>query len=150
MIPLGNDKYLCKFCNESLKKRVCFVPSCSYYSGARQVDINDQKTLKQQPKRANKINFNNNNKSDKQNWPRFHAIIAYDGYDYNGWQSQPHKNTIQDLIEWRLSSYFKLKINVNASSRTDSKVHANGQSIHFDAPFYSYVCFLLCKDNKII
>ena len=146
MIPLGDNQYLCKFCHEALKKTWCFVPNCQYFSGPpksiskEQADDHNSsiKTIKETPRwLRNSLNHTTN----RQKWPRFHAIIAYDGYDFSGWQCQPHKNTVQDKIEIRLSSYFRTNITVRAASRTDAKVHANGQSIHFDAPFDSYVSF---------
>ena len=30
---------------------------------------------------------------------RYKCIVEYDGKGFNGWQSQPHKNTIQQSIE---------------------------------------------------
>ena len=34
---------------------------------------------------------------------RWKCTVAYDGTDFDGWQSQPGKNTIQDLLEAALS-----------------------------------------------
>lgn len=59
--------------------------------------------------------------------------FSYDGSKYNGYQKQPNKNTIQDVLENMLE-----KINSNkkvllvASGRTDSGVHALNQKAHFD------------------
>ncbi len=64
---------------------------------------------------------------------RWKAIVAYDGTDYNGWQSQNCRNTIQDVIEKRLAVIFKKEIRIHGSGRTDSGVHARGQVFHFDA-----------------
>lgn len=50
--------------------------------------------------------------------------IAYKGTNYNGWQVQPHKKTIQGEIESVLSKLFNEKIEVIGSGRTDAGVHA--------------------------
>ena len=63
------------------------------------------------------------------------AIISYDGSKFQGIQSQPHKQTIQDNIEIALK---RLNINskINYAGRTDSGVHAINQSIDFEIPHY--------------
>ena len=64
---------------------------------------------------------------------RYKATIEYDGTNYKGWQSQPSKNTVQDVIENALREIFDKKIVVFGSGRTDTGVHALGQVAHFDA-----------------
>jgi len=64
---------------------------------------------------------------------RFKCVCAYDGTDFNGWQSQPDGGSVQDLIEARLEKIFGKKTRIHASGRTDSGVHADGQVFHFDA-----------------
>lgn len=63
---------------------------------------------------------------------RWKCTVAYDGTAYEGWQSQPSGNTIQDFLEARLSVLFKHRVVVHGSGRTDSGVHARGQVFHFD------------------
>ncbi|MDR1457191.1 MAG: tRNA pseudouridine(38-40) synthase TruA [Puniceicoccales bacterium] len=63
---------------------------------------------------------------------RWKCLCAYDGTDYNGWQSQIGGNTIQDFIERRLSEVFNERIRVHGAGRTDAGVHARGQVFHFD------------------
>lgn len=58
--------------------------------------------------------------------------MAYDGTDYYGWQSQENGNTIQDLLERRLTVIFNQQIRIHGSGRTDSGVHAKAQVFHFD------------------
>ena len=65
---------------------------------------------------------------------RLVAKIAYDGSNYEGFQTQASGKTIQDIIEVRLSKLFDHRIHVAASGRTDAGVHAKGQIIHFDVP----------------
>lgn len=59
----------------------------------------------------------------------YKAIISYDGTNYHGWQSQPHKKTIQDTFIKYFKKTFGLDITITGASRTDAGVHALGQSI---------------------
>ncbi len=63
---------------------------------------------------------------------RWKCFVAYDGTDFEGWQSQPNGNTIQDYLERRLSFLCERPIRIHGSGRTDSGVHATGQVFHFD------------------
>jgi tRNA pseudouridine38-40 synthase len=74
--------------------------------------------------------------------------IQYDGSKYEGWQSQPHGNTIQDHLERALQVFIgdSLQdsfVRVNVAGRTDTGVHALGQVVHFDVaidrPDWSWV-----------
>lgn len=51
-------------------------------------------------------------------------IISYNGRRYNGYQSQPSGNTVQDVTEKALSKLLNQKVSINGCSRTDSGVHA--------------------------
>ena len=64
---------------------------------------------------------------------RWKCICAYDGTDFEGWQRQPHGNTVQDHLETALSEIFSTRILTHGSGRTDAGVHADGQCFHFDA-----------------
>lgn len=64
---------------------------------------------------------------------RWRALCAYDGTDFDGWQSQPSGNGIQDIVEARLAEIFKASVRIHGSGRTDAGVHALGQVFHFDA-----------------
>ena len=64
---------------------------------------------------------------------RWKGVCAYDGTDFEGWQCQPCKNTIQDILEARLGTIFKTPVKIQGSARTDSGVHARQQVFHFDA-----------------
>jgi len=59
--------------------------------------------------------------------------VAYDGTEFAGWQVQRDERTVQGVIEASLAEVCKKGINVVASGRTDSGVHARGQVCHFDA-----------------
>lgn len=58
--------------------------------------------------------------------------IAYDGTLFEGWQSQPSGNTVQDHVERALSSVAQQVIRITAAGRTDAGVHASAQVVHFD------------------
>ncbi len=65
---------------------------------------------------------------------RIKFTVAYDGSRYAGWQIQPKDPTVQAEIERALAAVVRQKVNVVASGRTDSGVHARGQVCHFDSP----------------
>lgn len=58
--------------------------------------------------------------------------IEYDGMLYQGWQSQPHGQTVQDTLEKALTVIAGMPIRVIAAGRTDTGVHATEQVVHFD------------------
>ena len=63
---------------------------------------------------------------------RYKAVVEYDGSGFNGWQSQPNGNTIQQYIQNSFKEISLGKIEIFGSGRTDSGVHALGQVFHFD------------------
>lgn len=64
---------------------------------------------------------------------RIKAVIAYDGSNFSGFQVQPRKRTVQLVLKQALGKIHKeTDFRVTASGRTDAKVHALGQVIHFD------------------
>lgn len=63
---------------------------------------------------------------------RIKLTVAYDGTNYAGYQVQPNGNTIQAELEAILSKMHGHLVKVVASGRTDARVHAKGQVIHFD------------------
>ena len=66
---------------------------------------------------------------------RVKAIVAYDGTNFAGYQSQPGMRTVQSEIDKALVKIHKNKqAHAVASGRTDAGVHASGQVIHFDTP----------------
>ena len=61
----------------------------------------------------------------------YHIIIEYLGTNFIGWQIQKKGPSVQSIIERALSKVLKSKIKINGSGRTDSGVHAKGQSANF-------------------
>lgn len=64
---------------------------------------------------------------------RWRCLCAYDGTNFNGWQKQVGKGSIQDKIEDSLASIFQNPVRTVGSGRTDAGVHARAQVFHFDA-----------------
>lgn len=63
---------------------------------------------------------------------RYKIIIEYDGTPFCGWQRQDNGLSIQECIETAIESLFQEKVVVFGAGRTDKKVHAHGQTAHFD------------------
>lgn len=59
-------------------------------------------------------------------------IIAYDGTDYVGWQTQRNGISVQETIEQALCKVTGETVTLQGSGRTDSGVHAAAQVAHFD------------------
>jgi len=59
--------------------------------------------------------------------------VEYDGSGHSGWQSQPHGNTVQDVLQAALSGVAGSPVSVIAAGRTDTGVHALEQVVHFDS-----------------
>lgn len=55
--------------------------------------------------------------------------VAYDGSGYHGFQRQSNAQTVQQVLEEKLSCLFGEKIIVAGAARTDTGVHAYGQVI---------------------
>tara|TARA_B100001123_G_scaffold244520_1_gene273398 strand:+ start:1030 stop:1770 length:741 start_codon:yes stop_codon:yes gene_type:complete len=63
---------------------------------------------------------------------RYQILIEYVGTNFIGWQIQSKGQSIQKIIQIKISKLLKEKINLVGSGRTDSGVHAVEQSAHFD------------------
>lgn len=59
-------------------------------------------------------------------------IVAYDGTNYNGFQRQNFPSVaVQNILEDKLAKIFGERIEITASGRTDTGVHALGQVVNF-------------------
>lgn len=59
--------------------------------------------------------------------------ISYQGGAYQGWQSQPSGQTVQDRLEAALAEFSVLpSVNTLCAGRTDAGVHGLMQVVHFD------------------
>ena len=61
----------------------------------------------------------------------YKLLISYDGTDFGGWQIQPNAPSVQETIQKALSTVCREDIHIIGSGRTDSGVHALGQTAHF-------------------
>ena len=57
--------------------------------------------------------------------------VEYLGTNFVGWQIQKNGISVQGVLEKSLSNFFKKKISIIGSGRTDAGVHATEQSAHF-------------------
>ena len=58
-------------------------------------------------------------------------VFSYNGSKFYGYAKQPNKRTVQEEVESCLSRLFNTEIKINASGRTDAKVHAIRQYANF-------------------
>ena len=63
---------------------------------------------------------------------KYQILIEYVGTNFRGWQIQKKGKTIQGLIQEKISKILREKIILFGSGRTDTGVHALGQSAHFE------------------
>ena len=64
--------------------------------------------------------------------PRIVLSIEYDGSGFEGWQSQPHGRTVQDVLQTAIAEIAGHEIALSCAGRTDTGVHATVQIAHFD------------------
>jgi len=63
---------------------------------------------------------------------RLKLTVAYDGAAFAGWQSQAHRDTVQDELERALQKVSGQHVRVHGAGRTDAGVHALAQCAHVD------------------
>jgi len=63
---------------------------------------------------------------------RLKLTVAYDGSAFAGWQSQSHRNTVQDELERAFHRITGRRVRVHGAGRTDTGVHALAQCAHVD------------------
>lgn len=69
---------------------------------------------------------------------KFKLIIAYDGANYEGWQTQKTGTGVQQVVEGALAKLFPGKPALHGSSRTDTGVHALGMVADFEIPAHDF------------
>ena len=69
---------------------------------------------------------------------RYQILIEYEGTNFRGWQIQKKGETVQGLLQEKISKLLKEKIVIYGAGRLDVGVHAKEQSAHFD-----------CKNNIV-
>ena len=60
------------------------------------------------------------------------AKVTYKGTNYQGWQKQTNAPSIQETIESAISKILNTPTTIQGSGRTDTGVHAKGQTFHFE------------------
>lgn len=64
---------------------------------------------------------------------RFFLTLSYNGTDFNGWQIQENTpNTVEQVLEDKLSMLLKESVDLVGCGRTDTGVHAKNYVAHFD------------------
>ena len=63
---------------------------------------------------------------------RIALVVSYDGSGFDGWQTQPGGNTVQDCLESAVAQIAGQRSQTVCAGRTDSGVHAERQVVHFD------------------
>ncbi len=58
--------------------------------------------------------------------------LEYEGAPFEGWQTQSHGRTVQDVLEGAVALIAGERIATICAGRTDAGVHACGQVVHFD------------------
>lgn len=59
-------------------------------------------------------------------------LVAYDGANFAGYQSQPGQRTVQGVLEDALATLAGRPVRARAAGRTDAGVHALGQVVSID------------------
>lgn len=81
---------------------------------------------------------------------RFFFEIAYNGKNYNGWQSQNNAIGVQAIVEEVLSKLLRAPIKIVGSGRTDTGVHCEQQFFHSDIEKEFKIDQLLIKLNSFL
>lgn len=66
---------------------------------------------------------------------RYFLHIAYNGNNYRGWQKLPGIESVQKVLELRLSQILKSSVAIVGCGRTDAQVHASQFFFHFDSDY---------------
>ena len=83
-------------------------------------------------------------------YQRYFFEISYLGTNYNGWQTQPNGQGVQELVEQALSKLCKASVSITGSGRTDTGVHCRSQYFHADINWTSEISDLLHRLNSFL
>lgn len=81
---------------------------------------------------------------------RYFVELQYDGATYCGWQRQPDAETVQGVIEQRLSMLRRVPTEIVGAGRTDTGVNASFYVAHFDSDEAVDCAQLAYKLNKVL
>lgn len=81
---------------------------------------------------------------------RYFVELQYDGAAYCGWQRQPDAETVQGVIEQRLSMLRRVPTEIVGAGRTDTGVNASFYVAHFDSDEAIDCAQLAYKLNKVL
>lgn len=65
----------------------------------------------------------------------YRLTIAYDGSNYKGWQNNRKAPSIEGTLQQAIERIQQHPVKLDAASRTDAGVHAEGQIVNFRTPF---------------
>ena len=80
----------------------------------------------------------------------YKLTIEYDGTYFSGWQIQPEKRTVQDILQNTIRLLTREKAIVLGAGRTDTGVHAVGQVASFSSEKYIKPADLLYRLNRML
>lgn len=63
---------------------------------------------------------------------RYFIELSYNGKNYHGWQIQPDAISVQEKLNYAISTILQENIQVVGAGRTDTGVHASQMFAHFD------------------
>ena len=83
---------------------------------------------------------------------RYFITLSYDGARYHGWQIQPNGPSVQEKLQWALSTILRQEdILVTGAGRTDAGVHARMMVAHFDVETMNFdLTDLTYKLNRLL
>lgn len=81
---------------------------------------------------------------------RYLFEIAYNGTNYNGWQTQQNGVAVQTVVEEVMSTILRTPVAIVGSGRTDAGVHCEQQFFHTDIPEQSDDKDLLLRLNSFL
>lgn len=81
---------------------------------------------------------------------RYFIELQYDGAAYYGWQRQPDAETVQGVIEQKLSMLLRVPTEIVGAGRTDTGVNASFYVAHFDSEREVECAQLAYKLNKVL